>query len=104
MVLTCASCGISAVSCLIIGLYFTVNGAYNDVGMACGVGMIVMAICSLIALAWVIPLTVYVFRRTKARAPVSTAAKVCILIFVNVISGILLLCMKESPESRPARE
>lgn len=103
MVLTCASCGMSALSCLISGLTLMSVVYATEESVALGVTSIVMAVCSLIALAWCIPLTVHVFRRTKNHEPIPTATKVCILIFVNIISGILLLCMKE-PAPRPMDE
>lgn len=56
---------------------------------------IILAVCELIALAWVIPMTISVSRRVKNCEPIGTGFKVCVLIFVNIISGILLLCRKE---------
>lgn len=100
MVLTCASCGVVAISCLILGLVFMSYGVTDDAGVLAGVIMYIYAACGLIPLAWCIPLTVHVFRATKAHAPISTAAKVCILIFVDLVAGILLLCMTE-PSPRP---
>lgn len=47
---------------------------------------------ALIPLAWCIPMTVSYFRKVKNGEPVSTGFKVCSLLFVNVVSGILMLC------------
>ncbi|MBE7018110.1 MAG: zinc-ribbon domain-containing protein [Ruminococcaceae bacterium] len=49
----------------------------------------------LIPLAWCIPMTVSVFHSFRDNKPISTGMKVCVLLFVNLISGILLLCMKD---------
>lgn len=112
MVLGCVGAGLAAVALIVLAsitTYISVaaasvgntNWAYGWLPItiyrwlpitiylwACGIGL-------LISLAWCIPLTVYVFRCIKNGRAISTAAKVCILIFVNTISGILLLCRKE---------
>lgn len=49
----------------------------------------------LIPLAWCIPMTVYSWRLYKGTRPNSTAFAVCTLIFVDIISGILLLISKK---------
>lgn len=50
---------------------------------------------ALFPLAWMIPMTVYMSRKLNAREPMSIAFKVCTLIFLNTVSGILLLCMND---------
>lgn len=45
----------------------------------------------LIGLCWMIPMTVIYYKSVKERKPVSVAFKVCTLLFVNLISGILML-------------
>lgn len=57
---------------------------------------IIQAVFSIIPLAWMIPMTVSLSRKLKNGVPVTTAFKVCTLIFVNLLSGILLLCMKDN--------
>lgn len=47
---------------------------------------------SIIPLAWMIPMTVYYYKSIKNKESVSTGFKVCTLIFVSLISGILMLC------------
>lgn len=123
MVLACVALGVCAIMCGIISLILAtapnvlsaeeladiVTGASeglkdadpNDVLLICIIVYTVLAVSTLIPLAWCIPLTVIVFKRTKVGAPISTAMKVCILIFVNIIAGILLLCRKEPPEVEP---
>ena len=46
----------------------------------------------LIPLAWCIPLTISYFNKAKNNLPISTGFKVCCLLFVNLIAGILMLC------------
>lgn len=46
----------------------------------------------LIPLAWVIPMTVVCWKIYKGERPNTVAFGVCMLLFVNLISGILLLC------------
>lgn len=52
----------------------------------------VVSACVVIPLAWCIPMTVSYWNAVEEGRPVSTAFKVCTLIFVNVIPGILMLC------------
>lgn len=46
----------------------------------------------LIPLAWCIPMTVSYCNKLKSGEPVSTGFKVCSLLFVSLIAGILMLC------------
>ena len=50
----------------------------------------------LVPLAWCIPMTVSFFRSVRNGTPTSTAFKVCTLIFVSLVAGILLLVMDDS--------
>ncbi len=59
-------------------------------------GTIVMGLIGyLIPLAWCIPMTVSYFKRVKNNLPIGTGFKVCSLLFVSQIGGILMLCDKE---------
>lgn len=49
----------------------------------------------LVPLAWMIPMTVVGYGIYKGTRPNTVAFGVCTLIFVNVVSGILLLCSKK---------
>ncbi len=51
--------------------------------------------CLLIPLAWCIPMAVSYFNSIKENRPVSLALKICTLIFVSQIAGILMLCDQE---------
>lgn len=58
-----------------------------------------MFVAFALSLAWIIPMTVHYFKATKKNQLVGTAFKVCTLIFVNVLAGILLFC-----DSNPKHE
>lgn len=45
-----------------------------------------------IALAWCLPMTISYCNKIKKGIPVSTGFKVCSLLFVNTIAGILMIC------------
>lgn len=54
--------------------------------------LLIYTVIYLIPLAWTIPLTVKVYRYRNDNTELSVGTKVVILIFVNLIFGILLLC------------
>ena len=47
---------------------------------------------AILPLIWVLPMTIHYFNATKNGYDVGTGFKVCTLIFVNLIVGILMLC------------
>ncbi len=49
----------------------------------------------LIPLIWCIPITVSIFKKLNTHQPIGTGLKVCALLFVSLIGGIILLCMKD---------
>ncbi len=49
----------------------------------------------LIPLAWCLPITTSICGKMKRGEPVGTGLKVCALLFVNLIGGILLLCRSD---------
>ena len=55
---------------------------------------------AIIPLAWCIPMTVSVFKKLNAGLPISTGLKVCSLLFVSLVAGICMLCMKDDPYAR----
>lgn len=57
-------------------------------------GCISIGFLTLVGLAWSIPMTVTVFHKFRDNKPVGVGLKVCTLLFVNLIAGILLLCVK----------
>lgn len=50
---------------------------------------------SIIPLAWMIPMTVVACNKMKNKEPIGVGFKVCTLLFVSTIAGILLLVRKE---------
>ena len=58
------------------------------------IGTIIMGLY-IIPLAWCIPMTVSYFNKVKNGLYISTGFKVCSLLFVSMIGGILMLCDKE---------
>ena len=49
----------------------------------------------LLPLAWCLPITISAFGRMKRNEPVGTGLKVCALLFVSLVAGILLLCRND---------
>ena len=45
-----------------------------------------------VGLAWCLPMTLSYFNKVKQGIPVTTGFKVCSLLFVNMVAGILMLC------------
>ena len=50
----------------------------------------------LLPLAWCLPITISICNKMKYNEPVGTGLKVCSLLFVNLIGGILLLCRSDN--------
>ena len=50
----------------------------------------------LIPLAWLIPMTVKISHRETRPEKLSSGFKVCVLLFGNMLAGILLLCDNEA--------
>ena len=57
-----------------------------------GVMYLIMAIVYLLPLIWRIPMTNHYFKASAKKEPVGIGFKVCTLLFVNLIAGILMLC------------
>ena len=49
----------------------------------------------IIPLAWCLPITIKICNCLRDNQPISTGLKVCALLFVNVVAGIMLLCMED---------
>ena len=58
-----------------------------------------IALCCLLPLIWSIPMTVHYFKSMKNKKTVGIAFKICVLIFVNLIAGILMLCDKNNSKN-----
>ncbi len=50
---------------------------------------------AIIPLAWCLPITITICGKLKRGEPIGTGLKVCSLLFVNMIAGILLLCRND---------
>lgn len=59
---------------------------------------IALAVGYLITLAWCIPMTITTWRKLQRRENMGVGFRVCVLLFVNLIAGILLLCLEEEPK------
>jgi len=97
MIISCCSCALSALYSAFFGnAIFSIMLQYGGVEaesvevIAGSIG-IISAIVTLIPLAWMIPMTISYSRKVKNREALTTAFKVCTLIFVNIIAGILML-------------
>lgn len=103
MIITDVSTAMGALSFLFILVFFgvlgnVIPGFTPDDQMALAIvngTFVFMLIVALVPLAWCIPMTVVVHRRLRDKQPIGTGFKICVLLFCNVVSGILLLCMKD---------
>lgn len=60
------------------------------------VGTVSMAFATFgLGLIWCIPMTIHYNNARKNRTPVSMTYKICVLLFVSTISGILMLIDKD---------
>ena len=60
------------------------------------IGTVLMALWTFcIGLAWCLPMTLSYFGKVKRGEPIGTGFKVCTLIFVSLVAGILMLCDNE---------
>ena len=73
------------------------NGVEIDDATVIFVFTVIILILTIVRLAYVIPMTIVYRRKTLKLQDVSVAFKVCTLIFVNLVAGILMLCDKPKP-------
>lgn len=88
----CTKCG-----CLVEGKKIELAQAREESGLkkVAEIFMIIATVISgfsLIALAWTLPMTLSYSRKIKNNEPVSLSFKICSLLFVSPIAGILMLC------------
>lgn len=57
--------------------------------------MTAFGICALVPLCWAIPMTIKILKAMKNGTVLKTGFKICTLIFVNLIVGIVLLCSND---------
>lgn len=88
----CPSCGCKVESAK------AENKPVSGLGIAAKVLMIISCVATgwlLIPLAWNIPMTVSLSNKLSRHEPIGTGFKVCVLLFSNLLAGILLLCMED---------
>ena len=88
----CPNCGIPTANYKGYSKGGCANKNYNLIKIF----LIISCICSifsfLIPLAWCLPLTISYCRKVERGEEITVGFKVCILIFVSLISGVLMLC------------
>ena len=70
------------ISCAMCGVLFLANIYFG----------IARALSYLVPLCWQLPMTLVYFEKVKNGERVGTDFKVCSLLFVNIVAGILMLC------------
>lgn len=70
---------LDVIALALVGIIFAAIGVY--------VGLI-----ALIPLVWILPMTIKMFRYSRGTTTCGVGFKICTLLVVNLISGILLLC------------
>ena len=68
----------------VAALILTIIGAIATAIMTWGIGLL-----------WIIPMVIVYIVKFSSRSVMPTGFKVCILIFVSTIGGILSLCAKD---------
>lgn len=71
------------------------DGGKDGLAVAAKIFLILGCIANgwmILPLAWCLPITIVAFGRMKRREEVGVGLKVCALLFVSLIGGILLLC------------
>ncbi len=89
----CVSCG-----CMVENTRIRKDEDSDTVELLAKIFMIISCIASgwlIIPLAWMIPMTVHVFKSCKYNLHMGTGFKICVLIFQSLIAGIALLCRNE---------
>ena len=96
MILSCVSTALTALIYAVAPSILTeALSSYGDTSIIEASFSIGYIIGCLIPLAWQIPMTVVVGKKMKTGEQIGTGFKVCVLLFVNIIAGILLLCRQE---------
>lgn len=91
MILTCVGYGIVFIIMGITSMFLLGAGEVAEMGENIVI-LLVMSIIYLLPLAWVIPMTVVYTKSIKNGKDVSIAFKICTLLFVSLIAGVLMLC------------
>lgn len=90
----CTKCGCSIANTKTA----TTSGGNDGLAIAAKIFLILGCVAQgwlLVPLAWCLPITISICGKMKRNEPVGTGLKVCSLLFVNLIAGILLLCRSD---------
>lgn len=82
------------IGCVANALIGVISGITNSILLYDEVSFIFILI-GLITCAWTIPMTISYFKKLENHETISIGFKVCSLIFVSTVAGILMLCDKE---------
>ena len=99
----CSNCGCSLEQSNETQFNRSIDDTNSTLKMLAKVFMIIGCIsCSsvLIPLIWAIPMTISLCNKLKYNEKISVAFKVCTLLFVSLVAGILLLCIDDSDNNR----
>ena len=87
LILSCVSCCVTAIIYFILGIVALTDG--NG-------GMFIASLLFCLPPMWIVPMTVNYFSKVKKGEAVGVGFKVCTLIFVNIVAGILMLCDEQN--------
>ncbi len=74
------------------------NGGNDGLSVAIKVFLILSCVVQgflILPLAWCLPIAISIFGKMKRCEPIGVGLKICALLFVNTIAGILLLCRND---------
>lgn len=90
LILGCVSCLFAVILLAINFLVF--NNINNETDETAFKIPIAFCVLGLLPLIWQIPMTIIYFLKAKNNEDISIAFKICILLFVSPVAGILMLC------------
>ncbi len=95
----CPNCGCSVDKMSAQQHFEKVNNQRPGKGLITAIKIFLILSCLagavyVVPLFWMVPMTIHAFKKYDRGEPLSTGFKVCTLIFVNTIAGILMLCDK----------
>lgn len=78
---------------------YQVQDNQSGIKTAIKVFMIIACVASctmfFIPLIWILPMTIIAFKKMDNNQPLGIAFKICTILFVNIIAGILMLVLKD---------
>ena len=95
LILTISVFAVYALISLIVLMCFYINGyeMINDLPYTYKMAHVTFISC-ILPLSWIMPISVIVMKKMKQNKTIGVGLKVCTLIFVNTIAGILLLARR----------